>query len=179
MGRDKALLPYRGVTLAAHIASIVQQVAGSATLVGNPDLYGHLGIPMIADLYPGEGPLGGLITVLKNSQADWNLVLACDLPSLTVPFLESLLADCEDCTGDCLVPVSPGGRLEPMCAVYHSRSRASLEAIFNSGVRKMQTALAELRTVHHPVDEAQWFQNMNTPEEWEAHLSATPDESAL
>ncbi len=94
MGRDKALLPYRGVTLAAHIASIVQQAAGSATLVGNPDLYGHLGIPMIADLYPGEGPLGGLITVLKNSQADWNLVLACDLPSLTVPFLESLLADC-------------------------------------------------------------------------------------
>ena len=114
MGRDKALLPYRGVTLAAHIASMrCRKWLGSATWLASPDLYGHLGIPMIADLYPGEGPLGGLLTVLKNSQADWNLVLACDLPSLTVPFLESLLAELRGIAqATAWSAVSPGGRLE-------------------------------------------------------------------
>ena len=53
MGRDKALLPFRGGALAQSVAQAVSEAAGSATLVGDPARYSGLGYPVIPDLYPG------------------------------------------------------------------------------------------------------------------------------
>ena len=68
MGRDKALLPFRGGALAQSVARAVSATAGSVTLVGDPERYGGLGYAVIADIYPGEGPLGGILTALGNTQ---------------------------------------------------------------------------------------------------------------
>ena len=78
MGRDKARLPFRGGTLSSAVANAVREAAGNAILVGNPELGG------IPDLYPGEGPLGGILTVLHHTSSEWNLVVACDLPEITL-----------------------------------------------------------------------------------------------
>ena len=43
MGRDKALLPYRGTTLVEHVAKTVIEASGSVSLIGDPALLGHLG----------------------------------------------------------------------------------------------------------------------------------------
>src|SRR5438552_7752315 len=104
MGRDKASLPFDGGTLAGAVARTVEAAAGSAILVGNPGLGG------IADLYPGEGPLGGILTALHHTTAEWNLIVACDMPELTSSFLRDLLARAETAACDVLLPCGPGGR---------------------------------------------------------------------
>jgi molybdenum cofactor guanylyltransferase len=176
MGRDKALLPYRGTTLAVHAAEAARQTTASVTLVGPARLYGGLGFPVLEDRYPGKGPLGALLTVLESTEALWNLLLACDMPSVDGSLLASLFERAEDCGGDCLAPLSPGGQAEALCAVYHARCREPVEALFQQGVRRMKQALEALHTVYCPMDDALCFENLNTPDDWEAHLSSTPGE---
>jgi molybdopterin-guanine dinucleotide biosynthesis protein A len=171
MGRDKALLPYRGVALAESVACAVAAAAGSATLVGNPHLCQHFGYPAIPDLYPGQGPLGGILTALRHTSADWNLVAACDMPELSAGFLRRLLEAAEESGADALVPARPSGRPEPLCAVYHSRARAALEYAFGRGVRQVTAALESLRPAVLAVPELLPFQNVNTPEDWDGYAA--------
>jgi molybdopterin-guanine dinucleotide biosynthesis protein A len=168
MGRDKALLPFRGVTLAQAVAAKVAEAAGSATLVGDPALYGALGFPALADLYPGEGPLGGILTALHHTNADWNLLTACDMPAIDGAVLGLLLETAEHTNPDVLVPAGPTGLLEPLCAVYHRRVLEALQRQFSGGIRKIGMALEAVRAVRFPVVEVSCFQNVNTPEEWSA-----------
>ena len=169
MGRDKAFLPYRGGLLVALAAQAVRLAAGSAVLVGDPKVYGRLGFPAIPDRYPGEGPLGGILTALGHTTAEWNVVAACDMPNITAEFLTALIQAAERSGADALVPAGPSGRPEPLCAAYHLRARPGLAAAFASGQRAVRAALQTVRVNLFPAPEPSIFQNVNTPEEWAAH----------
>lgn len=170
MGRDKALLPFRGAPLAEFVAGTVEAAASSAVLVGDPAIYPQIHYPVIADLYPGEGPLGGILTALRHTAADWNLVVACDMPGLSAEALTSLLEAAGRSARAALVPVGPSGQPEPLCAVYHRRALPVLEAAFAAGERKVMGALAGLPAETWPVTEVSIFQNVNTPEDWAGYV---------
>src|SRR5690242_20007282 len=144
MGRDKARLPFRGGSLAGFVARTVADAADSVVLVGDPAEYAEFSCPVIADLHPGEGPLGGILTALHHTSSDWNLVAACDMPGLSAEALRQILEAAERSGADALVPVGPSGVPEPLCAVYHRRSLPGLEAAFAAGERKVTAALARV-----------------------------------
>jgi molybdopterin-guanine dinucleotide biosynthesis protein A len=169
MGRDKAFLPLGGGTLAGRVASAVAAAAGSATLVGDPARYAALGWPVIADRHRGAGPLAGIHAALLATAAEWNLVLACDMPLAGPAFLRQLLETAGNCASDCLVPRLPGGRLEPLCAVYRRACAGPIGEALAGGVRKVADGLAGLRVAFHDVTEVCHFVNLNTPEDWAAH----------
>jgi molybdopterin-guanine dinucleotide biosynthesis protein A len=171
MGRDKALLPFRSGVLVTAVAGAVLEAAGSATLVGKPEQYAALGHRVISDLYPGEGPLGGIITALRDTTADWNIVAACDMPALDVEFLARLLDEADTSGPDILMPAGPGGRPEPLCAVYHRRSLPALESAFAGGIRKVTDGASRLAVKLLAVQEVEHFQNVNTPEDWSRHAA--------
>jgi molybdopterin-guanine dinucleotide biosynthesis protein A len=174
MGRDKALLPFGDATMVEQIASQVAAAAGSATIVGHPERYRGLGYPVVEDFTPGCGPLGGVTTALRISEASWNLIVACDMPALTTKFLTMLLEEAERSGGDCLVPISPSGRLEPLCAVYHRGSLDRLSGALDRNVLAMQDAVAGPRMVQWPIPETAFFRNINTPQDFERHCAASP-----
>lgn len=171
MGRDKALLPCCGATLLEHVAGLVEAAAGCVSLVGPRERYQRFGYRVVSDLSPDRGPLGGIDTALRNSEAAWNLIVACDMPALTVEFLRSLLFEAEIDGCECLIPVSPLG-LEPLCAVYHRECQPGIGEALGRGVLKVHEAVARLRARYWDVPEADWFINVNTPEDW-AHYCAT------
>jgi molybdopterin-guanine dinucleotide biosynthesis protein A len=166
MGRDKALLPFRGGALAGHAAATVAAAAGSAVLIGDPQKYGHLGYPAIPDRRPGVGPLGGIESALSYTGADWNLLLACDMPAMSAEFLRGLLDRAEQLDADVLLPAGPLGLPEPLSAVYHRRCLATLGRALDAGVRKITDALAGLEVASWNTGDAACFDNLNTPEEW-------------
>lgn len=171
MGRDKALLEFEGSTLAARIAECVRGVAGNVTLIGPPDRYRSLGYTVIADRVTECGPLGGVYTALLASRAEWNLMIACDMPFVTAPLLEELFAAAESgpSTVDCIVPATTGSDLDPLCAVYHRRcAHPALRAI-ERNVFKMHDFVSSLRLLKHAVADPAPLANINTPAEWSRH----------
>jgi len=165
MGRDKALLAYRETTLVEYVAQAVRQAAGSVALIGDPDRYGALGYPVHRDQVPGCGPLAGIYTALRVSPADRNLVVACDMPGISVRVLRGLI-DPEPNPGcNCVMAVGPGGEPEPLCAVYHRRCLPVLEHAIREKRLKMKDLVPELGVELRPFDWAA-LANVNTPTDW-------------
>ena len=178
MGRDKARLPFHGETLVEHVAECVRAAAGSVTLVGAPERYGGLGLAALADHYTDCGPLGGICTALEITSADWNLIVACDMPGVTAEFLGELVEAARKEPVDAVVAEAPhpfaagpnataesGTALHPLCAVYHRRALpVALRQIRNKSL-KMHDFLAALQIAKLPAA-AIFVENVNTPLDW-------------
>lgn len=175
MGRDKALLPFRGITLVEHMARLLEDVAGSATLVGAPERYGHLGWPVLADEQAFEkgdrGPLAGLVTLLRATEADLNVVVACDMPGLSRGFvLQMLEAARLDPGCDAVVPLTTNG-LNPLSAVYRRSALEALASALGEGRLKVRDALKRLK-IREIAAEPETLANVNTPQEWVRFVEA-------
>jgi molybdopterin-guanine dinucleotide biosynthesis protein A len=165
MGRDKALLPYRGTTLVQHLAQLVQEAAGTVALIGEPVRYSSLGYPVYPDKFPGCGPLGGIYTALSISAADWNLIVACDMPGISADVLRTLLGSAAGPGQSCVIATGPTGAPEPLCAVYHRCCLPVLRRAIKEKRFKMRDLVMELEPTARLVD-ASALANVNTPAEW-------------
>ena len=173
-GSDKALIDIAGRPLALHLADVVSGAAGPVTFVGPPGRYEHLGLPRIPDIEPDVGPLAGIVAALEHTPARWNLILACDMPLLSTPFLDFLFTRAEIGGPDVVMPVSPDGRDEPLCAVYARTSASTLRREIEKGTRKITRAFAGMTVQRIPPGEyahidahGRVFTNVNTLAEWE------------
>ncbi|MDX2179869.1 MAG: molybdenum cofactor guanylyltransferase [Bryobacteraceae bacterium] len=160
MGRDKALLDFGGRPLALDLAARIAGALGTrAKLVGSPDRYGHLGLPVVADLRADCGPLAGIEAALADSDFERNLILACDMPTLSVEIIARLAA----VPGDCVVAETPDGRMHPLCAVWPKKLLPLVQDALDRDLRRVLDALREIDIVRLPIDR---LVNANTPEEW-------------
>ena len=179
MGVDKELLEIAGAPMIVRTARLVEAAVGTpAVVVGTPEKYQRLALRALADDWPGCGPLGGIATALRASGADWNLIVACDLPYLTREWLEYLLQRARDSEAEAVVPMNltPENKrgAEPLCAVYHKGCEPTLRRALERGVRKVTDGLAELRVeVIEPMEwkgfdsDGHLFKNVNTSADYE------------
>jgi molybdopterin-guanine dinucleotide biosynthesis protein A len=163
MGTDKALIEIGDQPLFRRVAVEVGKICGTVSLVGDPVVYGGLGLPVIPDRFSGQGPLAGIEAALSATNVEWNLIAACDMPSLEASIFKELFAAAEGSDG--AVPSYEDGRIEPLCAVFHARCHAAILAALEGGVRKVSDALAPLALRYVPVSSPDSFANLNTPED--------------
>ena len=176
-GSDKALAELDGQPMLLRMTALAAKVAGAACVVAPAKRYAQLGVRIVADRWPGAGPLGGVATALLHTAetlpgCEWNLVLGCDLPFLTEEWLAYLADYARKSGAQAVVPVSDEG-FEPLCACYRTDAGPALAALLESGVRRVTAALESLRT--EALDGAHWkrfdsagrlFLNMNTAAEY-------------
>lgn len=145
MGFPKSRLIVEGETLLRRQLRLLREAGASEILISvNPECPESppedIPARVVPDRIQDSGPVAGMEALLQGSQAPWVLMVAVDLPRLTVRFIQELLHQRTSTTG--VVPVL-GGRLEPLCAVY-PRQAADLATKLLEERRLEATALATI-----------------------------------
>ena len=162
MGSEKGLVMYKGKTFIERILEAVSPVCETICLVTNNDDYASYNYPLISDVIPDKGPVGGIYTALKHSSTPWNLILSCDVPMLSTDVLQNHLL--KELPATPITYLSDGRQNYPLIGLYAQH----LEADFEQALRKDHLKLLDLIHVlpHSQVtvkpEEAYAIQNINT-----------------
>jgi molybdopterin-guanine dinucleotide biosynthesis protein A len=178
-GCDKGALHVEGRSIFDRQMSELSQIAGEVLLVraaGSPGLPGtRRGVTPIADLIPDCGPLGGLHAALSAARGEVVLLVACDMPYLSAPFLAHL-ASLAGASGEpdgftAVVPLTERG-YHPVCAAYTRAAIEPIERRLAAGRLTMTDLLTDVRLRVVAAEEIarfgnphQLLANVNTPAE--------------
>ena len=141
MGRDKAWLPLAGKSLLARQVELVRQLGPAEVFIaGRADTdYRALGCRVLTDRFFDAGPLAGIERALEATTSPRLLVLAVDLPNLTVPFLRRLAIGC---AGEAGVVSRYDGHIEPLVAFYPKAAWPVLVRLLDEHLRRPPAAVA-------------------------------------
>lgn len=180
LGRDKRQLQLwgpGGPTLLAHTVAVVGALCADVVVVLNdPAAWPTLSARLVGDRFPDGGPLGGIFSGLAAAREPYALVVACDMPMLSLPLLTAMLA--RPRTYDVLVPRSlrkgvarSGLDLEPLHAVYGKSCLGPMGEALAAGRRQVASFFAEVQVTYLEPDEIRRydpaghsFVNINTLE---------------
>jgi len=173
MGTDKALVALDGRTLLARALDLGRSVTHNVSIVGQPAKFAAFA-PVVEDVFPGCGPLGGIHAALLASQAELNLILAVDTPFVPPALLPFLITRARGSTA--MVTVArTGGGWQPLCAVYRREfadvaeaalreKRCKIDALFDTA----RTQVIEEEELESAGFSPRIFRNLNTKEELKA-----------
>ena len=173
MGRDKGLVPFGGQPLIQWVVERVGSLGDELLVTTNrPEDYRFLGLPLVGDLLPGSGALGGLFTALSAARQPLVAVVACDMPFASPALLAAARDILLEKNCDVAMPATLEG-LEPLHAVYRrSTCLPAVETALREGRRRMISWLDSVELYKIPPDVVQQydptgyiFSNLNTPEE--------------
>jgi molybdopterin-guanine dinucleotide biosynthesis protein A len=169
MGTNKALLDVRGSAMIRRTVGLLRPLVDDLFLVADdPVPYSDLGLPVVPDIHPGRGPIGGIHAAIVHAAHPLVLCAACDMPHI-LPGILDLLLDAADLSADAVVP-RPDGRPEALLAVYGRSALTAIERSFAAGRLRIMDALEGLRVRF--LDESELatvdpgrcsFANVNTP----------------
>jgi molybdenum cofactor guanylyltransferase len=190
-GRSKAQAALGGDAIIDRVIMVHRHVMGRPIIVGEP-VGGSSppGVPVVADLVPGLGPLGGLHTALLWAQRRGFagvLCTPCDAPFVEVALLRSLLDRRSQATA--VLPRHGPAGLEPLFGWYAAGAIPTIQEAIRHDRLSMYGLLERLPSVEGvPIDELGLrndpelvFLNVNTPGDYELARARfgefVPDES--
>src|SRR6266404_3443996 len=180
--KDKAFLEFRGQTLLDRALAVMGTVCDRTAIVGDPAKFTKYGSSkygsskyesVVADIFPGCGPLAGIHAALLHSSAELNLMLAVDMPFVSGKLLAFLFATASGEASDAVVTVPRSGRgLQPLCAVYRRDFSTVAEQALRAGKFKIDATFSSvsIRVIEEGELAAagfseQSFFNVNTPQD--------------
>jgi molybdenum cofactor guanylyltransferase len=178
MGRDKALVPSPDGRALALVAVDALRGAGAEEVVvvgGDEASLRALGLPWVADIHPGEGPLGGILTAFAHTAAELVVVMACDMPGVG-PEVPAALAAALTAEPDAGVAVAVvGEREQPLTACWRRSSAVvALQSAFHAGERAPRMVLAGLGAVRVAGLPVRQLVDVDSPEDLRRYAEAPP-----
>lgn len=173
MGQDKAGLEIGGQTLLARQIGLVRAVgAGEVFISGRREQnYAALGCLVLSDNFANAGPLAGIESALRSCHEPLLLVLAVDMPMMTMELLRQIIAQSPGASG--VVP-RVAGHIEPLAAVYpQAAGRFAKELLTSATLERPGAGVFATRCVdeglacYHdfPAAAANCFRSWNEPKD--------------
>ena len=173
MGWDKASLLLDGVPLLKVMTDRAASCADEVLVVGRAGFPGLAGVRFVPDLGGPPSSMRGLHAALTHARGEFVLLLPCDMPFFDIGLVEHMKGLRPG--ADVILP-SPGGRCEPLCALYRASLAVRAGALLEEGRLKLRSLLEgpelHVRLVEeggYPFAEEAFF-NINTPEDYRRAL---------
>ncbi len=179
--RDKAVADLAGTPMIRRVANRIASAVDELVVNCREDQVEPIGEALAGfdleptfavDPDPDQGPMAGIMTGLQAAEAEFAIVVACDMPFVDPELVEFLL-ECAD-GHDAAVP-KPDEWFQTTQAVYRASTMAdACEAALDRGERKIVKPLFDLdyvvveRAEIEQYASLQTFENLNTQEEFEA-----------
>ena len=173
MGVDKAFLDFDGRTLLERTLELARSVTGDVRIVGGLEKFAPFA-PGVEDIFPGQGPLGGIHAALRSSTSDLNLMLAVDAPFVSRALLQYLIREAHHAPEATVVVPCCNGHRQPLCAVYRREFADAAQRALIAGKNRIDVLFDMVKS--RVIDEeelervgfsAGLFCNLNTPEDVE------------
>jgi len=175
MGEDKRFVLVGGRTLFERSLDVLRSLFGFVLVVIAQDSEPlRAEVPVLRDLVPDGGSMGGLYTGLREATTEHIFVVACDMPFLNPSVIRSMVALKVDAD---IVMVQLANGMQPTHALYSRRCLPVVEEMVRTHRLKIQE-LASHPALHVRLirgDEldridpgGQSFLNVNTPADLEA-----------
>ena len=130
MGQDKRFLPVGEETLYARCLAVLRSVFELVVVVIAQDSPAiESDVPVLRDLIPDCGSLGGLYTGLKWAGTEWVFAVACDMPFLDPPTIRHFITLKGE--GDMVMAKLQHG-LQPMHALYRRQCLPIIERLIQA-----------------------------------------------
>jgi molybdopterin-guanine dinucleotide biosynthesis protein A len=174
MGVNKAIKPFLGVPLIQRLTHRFSSLGYPMMVVSNEtEAFQDLSLPVVKDVEPDHGALGGLLTALTVPETTYIALIACDMPFANPQLLAMEYQLIQEHAADAVVPTNYLG-YEPFHALYHrERCVDHVRRYVMEGDRKMITWFDDANIMELPIHKfdrnsemPELFFNMNTPADW-------------
>ena len=167
MGQNKAELTLHGVRF---LDKLVYELSGFPEILISVDDVGRhpeIPYPMIGDVFPDCGPMGGLYAALKYCRSEALFTVSCDTPLVSKGIADALCDRMDkDVDVDAVIVVTGEGRKHPLCGIYRKSCLPILEKLLQQGQYRMMELLKRLQIRTYDVGTETWrLMNVNTPQE--------------
>ena len=137
MGMEKGLVDFQGKPLISYAIKVLEPIVGSIIIGANNELdsYKKFSQHIVEDEIKGVGPIGGLLSTLRYTDTEKNIVISCDMPFINPELLSYLYQNIGD--ADIVVATQGHNKTEPLCGVYSKKILPEIENAIRNGQYKM------------------------------------------
>ncbi len=173
MGTDKASMILDGIPAASRLYFRLTRCFDHVFFSAAPGQKSPVeGAHCVYDTIEDKGPISGLASALRASPYRVNFVIACDIPEIDPVLIRNLLACMIDY--EIAVPCFSPGRMEPLFAVYDKAVASTAERLLRENSLKLLSIYDHHRLVVVPATDAEWYHNLNTPDDVQNYIGETP-----
>jgi molybdopterin-guanine dinucleotide biosynthesis protein A len=167
-GVEKALVPWAGRPLLAHVIDRLAPQVGAVALNVNRQaaLYAGFGLPLWPDADDTlPGPLAGWLAALGRSPTEWLLSVPCDSPLLPADLAARLAPPLAGPGAPPLAIAATADGPQPVFALMHRSLAPALAAALARGERGVQRFARAQGAAEVAFDDPGAFADADTPED--------------